>query len=358
MDISFIIPVYNGESCIKKCIDKLKKWDQREEKGIEIEIIIVDDGSTDSTLQILNEEASKDSRIRVFHIENSGQGIARNHGLDAAGGEYIYFVDADDWVDTEGVYKLYKKAEEIQADVTMGGYYRVGGEETIQVHLPGNGYIRRLGSAEEVRRYHEVKTESAFGYVWNKLYRRKFLTGHQLYMDDIRKLNMEDFLFNLKVWSKAPSFYCMDTPVYYYVADNASTTRRPDPDVHIKNTAMINELIRYLKKGNVLEENLDMVIPLIARSFCWSLIKNIPYEGRKMEDLKRRSRAFTEASEIHTAVKIPGVFKHLGRLPSLPQRLFFSLCLWMIRMRMTAPICLLFYICYPVMQKYASSVLK
>lgn len=354
MEISFIIPVYNGEACVGKCIGEIRKWNKDER----IEIIVIDDGSDDDTWNILNRAAKNDPRIKIIHIENSGQGIARNCGLQVASGKYVCFVDADDWVDVKAVYRLYKKAKETEADVTMGGYYRVEKAGTKQVHVPGSGYIRRKGRPDEVKRYHCVKTESAFGYVWNKLYRRKFLTDNHLAMDDIRKVNMEDFLFNLKVWSRGPVFYCMDCPVCYYVTEHPSTTRKPDSDVHTKSAAMIRELILYLEENGVLEENLDMVIPLTARTFCWSLIKNIPYEGKSLAALRRRACTFSEEEKISETLKNCRASMYLRELPSLPQRLFYTLCLRAVRRGKVEWVCMLFYLFYPVMKRYAASVLK
>lgn len=354
MEISFVIPVYNGEVSIGKCIQELQKWDRPEE----IEIIIIDDGSTDDTGKMCDAAAASDSRIKVMHNENQGQGIARNCGIRAATGKYLYFVDADDWVDTKEIYRLWVRAEDTQADVIMGGYYRVGTAGMEQVHLPKEGYILRKGSPEEEKRYHAVKTGSAFGYLWNKLYRRAFLQENELYLNDIRKMNMEDYLFNLKVWSRSPRFYCVDYPVYYYVTDNVSTTRRAEPDIHIKNVAMIRELIQYLKKIDVLEDNLDMVVPLIMRSFCWSLIKNIPYEGRDMKRLQEKAKAFTEEPEIREVIQMTGAARQLRSLPSVPQRFFYSFCMWAMRGRMEYMLCLLFYVFYPLMKGYVAAVLK
>ena len=354
MEISFIIPVYNGERCIGECIGEIQKWDKKEE----IEIIVIDDGSDDGTWDVLNRAAENDGRIKVIRITNSGQGVARNLGFHAASGKYVYYADADDRANTEAIYKLYMKAEEMQADVAMGGYYRIGNGKAVRVHMPENGFVSRTGKPEDVERYHRIKTESAFGYVWNKLYRKSFLSEHNLYMDDVKKLNMEDFLFNLKVWSKAPSFYCTDYPVYSYMTDHISTTRNADPEIHIKSAAMLTELFSYLEKERVMEENLDIVIPLIARMFCWSLIKNIPYEGREMEQLRRRAIAFAGTLEIRSAAGTPGASKHLQRLPSLPQRIFYRFCLRALRRGKVGGVCMMFYLLYPVMRRYVDTVLK
>ena len=143
------------------------------------------------------------------------------------------FVDADDWVDTEQIYRMWQKAEDTGADVVMGSYVRVNTGKRERISLPGEGFIRRDGTKQEQWLYHRVKTESGFGYVWNKLYRKAFLEQHALRMDDIRKIYMEDQLFNLKLWSCHPNWFCMEAPLYYYDISNASTTRKAEPNLSL-----------------------------------------------------------------------------------------------------------------------------
>ena len=133
MEISFIIPVYNGEQFIRRCICEIRRWEWEEQ----IEILIIDDGSTDCTGIICDEEAAADKRVKVFHIENCGQGLARNYGLRAAAGKYICFADADDRVDTRNIYRLWEQAKSVHADVAMGGYYRTDDRTEEWVHVPG-----------------------------------------------------------------------------------------------------------------------------------------------------------------------------------------------------------------------------
>lgn len=354
MEISFIIPVYNGEKFIRNCARTILEWRKEEQ----IELLIIDDGSTDSTGKICDEEAARDGRVKVFHIENSGQGLARNYGIQRARGKYICFMDADDRADIENIYRLWKQAEASQAEVAMGSYYRVNGKAEEWIRTPGEGLMKREGTAEETRLYHAVKTQSMFGYVWNKLYLREFLQERDIWMDDIRTMIMEDFLFNMKVWCHNPVFYCADYPICHYVTDYESTTRKPDPQIHVKSVAMIHTLIEYLDSKGVLEENMDMVVPLIMRSFCWSLIKNIPYEGKSWKDLQKRAGVFISDREIDKALRYPGAAGHLKALPSVLQRCFYRFCLLALKRKMRDSISLFFYICYPVMERYASTVLK
>lgn len=112
--LSVIIPVYNGEEHLNKCIDSVLLQTETD-----IEIILVNDGSTDNSGRICDEYAKKDKRIRVIHQENAGVSVARNNGISAATGEYIGFVDSDDWVDADMYESLLREAESNNADVVM-----------------------------------------------------------------------------------------------------------------------------------------------------------------------------------------------------------------------------------------------
>lgn len=354
MEISFIIPVYNGENYIEKSIDSILKWNWY----MQIEILVVDDGSTDATLFLCKKLAKRDQRVRYFRMKNSGQSIARNYGMEQCTGKYICFVDADDRVDAEAVFYMWSTARLENVDVIMGGYYRVNGEKIEQIHLPGEGLMARRGDPWHRSLYHKVKAESAFGYVWNKLYKREFLQKNHLEMDDIRKIYMEDQLFNLKVWSKHPVWYCYDKPVYFYDVGNVSTTRKAEPQIHTKNLAMIEALTAYYDGNQILEENLDVLIPLIMRTFCWSLVKNVEYEGKGTVQIRERAEAYMDSETVQKVIRMRGAVKMLWKLPSFLQAAFYSGCLVLVRRRWSGFVAVMFDLAYPLMKKYMVHVLK
>ena len=115
--VSVIVPVYNVEKYLRECLESLVNQTLKE-----IEIICINDGSEDSSLEILNEYASKDSRFKIISQQNQGQGIARNKGIDIASGEYLQFVDPDDWVETNMLEKLYNFANKNSSNVVRFNY--------------------------------------------------------------------------------------------------------------------------------------------------------------------------------------------------------------------------------------------
>ena len=120
--VSIIVPVYNVEKYLKKCLDSLINQTLKD-----IEIICINDGSTDKSLEILEAYKNRDSRIILLNQENSGQSVARNRGIEIAKGEYLGFVDPDDWIDLDFFEKLYYSATSNDADIAVGGIIRVTG---------------------------------------------------------------------------------------------------------------------------------------------------------------------------------------------------------------------------------------
>lgn len=169
--VSVIIPVYNAGKYLRQCLDSVVNQSLRE-----IEVICVDDGSTDGSAGILLEYASKDARIQVIAQNNSGPGIARNHGLSAATGEYIIFLDADDWFERDMLSSLLDTADRNGADVTICRAERFdnqtgkaldSGWMLKEEYLPGEAF-----SPEEIA---EHLFQFTYGQVWDKLYSASFL---------------------------------------------------------------------------------------------------------------------------------------------------------------------------------------
>ena len=141
--VSIIIPVYNGEKYLKRCVDSVFAC------GFEdMEILLLDDGSTDSSSKIIAEYCDAHSEIvKGFSHENMGVASTRNKGIELARGQYILFLDQDDWLDSDYIHTFYQAIEESGADVAVGGYKRpdANGKIVLKRLLPGKGYYRCRG---------------------------------------------------------------------------------------------------------------------------------------------------------------------------------------------------------------------
>ncbi|MEK4201245.1 glycosyltransferase family 2 protein [Cytobacillus sp. FSL K6-0265] len=225
--ISIIVPIYNMEKYVERCLHSLLT---QTFKGIEI--IAVNDGSTDRTGDILSKYQEKDKRVKVFYQENKGVSEARNLGLKHAIGEYIGFVDPDDWVHQEMYEVLYEALQREQVDIAMCRYtraYQHFFKEKYFHHLKEKPYRGEAYKEQIVRRLvgpikEEVSDPSmldAMGTVWSKLYRRNLLTEQPILFTDLHHIGSnEDTLFNMKVMSLADSFVYVDRPLYHYWKEN------------------------------------------------------------------------------------------------------------------------------------------
>lgn len=207
--VSIVIPIYNAKKHLKRCIDSVLKQDFED-----FELLLMDDGSTDSSGMICDSYAEKDSRIRVVHKENSGVSDTRNQAIAMAKGEYLQFIDSDDWITPDATGLLVHTAMEKDCDLVITDFYRVIGERLSQKgRIREDGILTREEFALELM---ENPADFYYGVLWNKLYRRSIILENGLCMDkDISWC--EDFLFNMEYIRHVERVYALHVPIYYYV---------------------------------------------------------------------------------------------------------------------------------------------
>lgn len=208
MFLSVIIPVYNVELYISRCIDSVIE----QELNNEIELLLVDDGSKDSSGKICDEYARNYSWIKVFHISNGGVGNARNFGLMHASGEYITFIDSDDFLD-KGIYtEIFNLHKEYNADVYVFGYKDYPQNEMSKSHILKQDYCNSLSTLSE--KYLEMKQDYLMFSVFNKVFRRSIC--NDIYFNT-EVHYFEDYLFALTCLNKVKSLCTIDKAAYNYV---------------------------------------------------------------------------------------------------------------------------------------------
>ncbi len=233
-DISVIIPVYNVEKYLKRCVDSVRCQTLKN-----IEIILVDDGSPDKSPMLCDEYAAEDARIRVIHKKNGGLSSARNAGMKIASGKYIFFLDSDDWIDVDGLELLFNTAERHQVDFVRYRPFRnnwPGLPENTPVifersrQIPSGYYDKEL----MIRLvYHKmlITSDLMMGPIvgaWSFLCRRDFLTQNDLFFDE-NILFSEDLLFSAQVIVAANNFYYIEHACvyhYFYNPDSISKSFR------------------------------------------------------------------------------------------------------------------------------------
>ncbi|NLL62102.1 MAG: glycosyltransferase [Candidatus Atribacteria bacterium] len=213
--ISVIVPIYNAEKYLPKCIESIQNQTYRN-----LEIILINDGSTDNSLAICYEYSEKDKRIIVIAQENEGAFSARNSGLDIATGDYIGFVDNDDYIAPDMYQRLLTACLENDADISECGYYEVNEEYEIILSFPLK-YCILNGSYECYIDY--VKNKNGRNYVWNKLYKKKMFNSIRF---PSYKLS-EDEWVNSRIYSECKRKATLESCHYYYLIHKKSAYRSP-----------------------------------------------------------------------------------------------------------------------------------
>jgi Glycosyltransferases involved in cell wall biogenesis len=268
--VSVLIPVYNTEKYLARCIESVLCQTLED-----FEVIIVNDGSTDSSINILNEYASKDNRIIIVNKENGGAPSARNIAIPMAKGEYISFVDSDDWIAPNMLSESYKKAKETHADIIVFNFNRAYHLERVIQNDPileQDIIVSKDILGEFSYKYlFEMKGSS----VWNKLYRSEFLHKYNLYMGNVRI--GEDLFFNLHALIHLPKISMINRNLYYYFVNEKSITRSYAKKQIDDYATCLKEISLQAQADDSLKE-LHKCLPLIAfRGFSTALFNQFQY---------------------------------------------------------------------------------
>lgn len=203
--ISVIVPVYNVEKYLPKCLDSLlaQTWQ-------DLELVVVNDGSPDGCWAIMQEYAARDSRVRIFRKENGGVSSARNFGMDAAKGEYLGFVDPDDWVSPHYLEWMVEAMQEQGTQMVLVDHLdvREGGKE------PEEQLSERPAARKITTEHYPQAGREAGGNAWRTLYHRSVVENIRF---DESLRYAEDILFFTRAAAKAGAYAYLDVPLYYYL---------------------------------------------------------------------------------------------------------------------------------------------
>lgn len=218
--ISVIVPVYNSSKYLRRCIESIAG-----QTYSNLEIILINDGSTDDSGAICDEYAEKDERIIVVHQQNAGASIARNRGLDICTGEYIGFVDGDDWI-AEDMYEfLYKSILNYGADISICGYYIEDEKNGVYGARNNDGEITVYNSRGAIGEV--IEDKKIYSNFWDKLYCREMFAELRFRKGVI----LEDIATMYKIFMNAQKIVVCNTPKYYYY-------QRKDSLLHVRNEAL------------------------------------------------------------------------------------------------------------------------
>ena len=232
--VSVVVPVYNVEEYLGECIESLIN-----QSFEDIEIILVDDGSKDLSGAICDEYAIKDNRIKVFHKENEGASVARKFGVENSSGEYISFVDSDDYVERDFINELYKGITKNDADLAECDYTVFSEKFSNRKKLYSESVVRNKKDFLDIIVKGTIINGEVAVVMWNKLYKKKIINE---LVSDYGESLLEDYIFNIQYYAGVNKYVYIDKSLINYRQLQNSLSRKYNP-----NTYLILKQVQKLK---------------------------------------------------------------------------------------------------------------
>ncbi|MDD3187730.1 MAG: glycosyltransferase [Bacilli bacterium] len=255
--VSVIVPVYNVEAYINKCLDSLVNQTLKE-----IEIIVVNDGTKDNSQVIIDKYAKEYDNVKSFIKENGGLSDARNYGIKKAHGEYIAFVDSDDYVDLDMYNIMYTKAKKGDFDMVVCDAYSVSKRLDYRYsNIDDNVFTK-----EGIKKYFT----NIYPPVWNKIYKRKFFDKFEFK----KGVWFEDVEFLYRLLPSIESVGVVKAPLYYYVQREGAITSKVNNKIYDYVDNM-NSVLKFYKDNNLLDEYYDEIEYCYVRYLYATFIKRV-----------------------------------------------------------------------------------
>lgn len=317
--VSIVVPIYNAASKLNKCLKSLIK-----QTYPNLEIILVNDGSADQSQQICESFAKKDSRIIVINKKNEGSIATRQRGIELATGQYVMFVDADDWVHPKIVERLVHSLTEHQ-DVAVCNSYRVLSDRAILKQKNNSHYFTSYQqvTGDEIR----IKIVEAFFHghpfpatLYAKLFKRKLLQSSGNYVKRLKFLG-DDLYLNLEVLLKAQSIVIIDEPLYYYRAGGNTSRYMPYHFHDITEGYYIQKEVIEAYYPDYYEKHLGGISIMLLNSFKTSL-QNICASSLSEGKIKQSIEEYCKHPAILEALSNEDVKKYFSKeyLSSIQQK--------------------------------------
>lgn len=280
--VSIIVPAYNSEESLSRCIESILR-----QTYTDFELLLIDDGSIDNTKTICNNYAELDSRVRVYHKKNGGVSSARNLGLKFARGEYLTFIDSDDWVDQFYIYNLLSHLD-----------------KGVDLVISYNWYITTSKQEQEVYPTYRIDDKDSFQLMfinsdmhyhtspWGKLYRKSIIDDNGLSFDEQMHIG-EDLVFLYEYMLLSERIYISSDTNYYYVADmpGSLTKRINNLDSELHSYTEIKSLIERMIRDKAIDEkrallSLNWIIGSYTRRVLNSLYFTMPSRSKRLDIIK------------------------------------------------------------------------
>lgn len=306
--VSIIVPVYNVEKYLSRCINSIINQTLKN-----IEIILVNDGSTDNCGKIIDEYAKQDERIVAIHKENGGQSSARNRGLEIAKGKYVGFIDSDDWIELDMYKNMYHRIENTNSDICVCGRnaysndYKL--ENTLSIKsevFDFNDYKKQDYVTNRLFYKHTVST-------CNKIYKLDLIRKNNIKFKDVNYVGSEDALFNYSCILIANKICSINKSYYNNLGRIGSTTRSYNKGYMLRTSNLIKSMDEY--SMNINQENVAReIIPMFLLFFFqWNISQLKLYSKHCYIDLKTELKEASNNREFMKYIKILLLSKNINK---------------------------------------------
>lgn len=333
--VSVIVPIYNVEPYLDRCLCSLIG-----QSLTDIEIILVDDGSPDGCPRICDEYARRDLRIKVIHKANEGLGAARNTGLDIAVGEYVAFIDSDDYISAETYEVLYKNAQEKDADIVYGGLLIQKSDGSESPFFKLNKVFDNKESITDFLRLMLFDTKPYEERIWmsvcNGLYRRELIKRYSLRFLSERCYLSEDILFHAQFVPLCKKIVCLPYTFYHYCYNGSSLTHSFSVTKIESNFRLYETLLQISQQYHLPE--LGKHIQLLFINYTRGII----LKGIILSDMTWKDK-YTHCYKVYTYGEWENIFQslHHTKIPFLEK-----LGLYLIRYKAFLLTVIIYYIYY------------
>lgn len=306
--ISVIVPVYNAEQYLDECLNSIKA-----QTYSDLEIICVNDGSTDRSKKIVESFCQQDSRFTLLDIENNGVSNARNHAIEIAKGKYIMFVDADDWIDAETCEIAIKMIRKHEADVVMWSYMSendggpspkkiFNGNKIFETHETVGKLHQRFVGITGKELSHPEMADSLCP-VWGKLYKKNVIVDNEVKFVDLEKIGTyEDGLFNLEVFGHINKAIYLDGYYYHYRRNNSNSTTAKYNERLFEQWENLYKIIgEYIKMNHLTESYRCALNNRIALGILGQTL-NVNSSNKSFLKKQKELKRILKDQEIHNAL--------------------------------------------------------
>ena len=299
--VSIIVPVYNiPENILRKCVESTIHQTMKE-----IEIILVDDGSTNNSGLICDEYSCEDNRIRVIHKKNEGLSAARNTGFENATGDWVTFLDSDDWIDEHTCEDTYKLGVESDSDVVIFGTI-----QEFEHYKNPFKYHYVDGTVFEGEKCKDLQCEilnftGNIATAWAKLFRRSFLVDNELEHNAELRQGSEGIEFNIRVFEKVNRAYFTDHIYYHYIYNPNSISAKHDEKNHYFVIKCFEEIKRQIEKSDNRERLEDLFYDRFAYVIVAAAISGFfsPSNKQKYSDQKKSFKMYLKQDLLDNTLK-------------------------------------------------------